>query len=125
MVREDKHPVQVAIPSTRTLQEVSPMALREQQVQVALVHDPRQGFLVAFNPKWRRYAFPMRKPRPSDGKPSTTAVRALSEGVGFPLRRGRGRPLDYLGAFGYSGRSNEFTLYSYRVFGINPGQPLP
>jgi hypothetical protein len=99
--------------------------MREQAVITAAVYDSSKGFLVGFNEKWRAYAFPMQKPRPTDVKPESAAVRALAEMVGQPLASARAKSLEHVGVFGYSERTGEETLYRYSVFEVDPGQSLP
>jgi hypothetical protein len=98
--------------------------LRTQPVLVAVVYQPGAGFLVVFNEKWKGYAFPMRKPRPTDAGDAFTACQALREAVGRDLPGAVARPLEPLEHRGPSGRTGRMTLYRYQAFEVEPGEPL-
>jgi hypothetical protein len=97
---------------------------RQQQVLVAVVFDPQQGFFVSFNDKWGGYAFPMRKPRSNEEK-DVTVLGALREAVQRPLPRAVARPLEFLEYRRNSGRTGKDTWYFYQAYEIEPGEPLP
>ncbi len=98
--------------------------LRHKTVAVAVIYDPNHGFLLWNNPRWGGYAFPMRHLEPGD-QPEQAALDALAD-RDFPLSlpNATARPLECLGAFGYSEGVHVDTYYDYHVIEIDPGQPL-
>ncbi len=101
--------------------------MRKMQVAAAVVADPAgpaQRFLLAYNPKWKGYAFPMRDFHPDADPPQREAITALEADLGLRLPAARADETDYLGHFGVSGRSGEDTLYEYWAVAVDPGQPL-
>ncbi len=98
--------------------------LRHKTVAVAMIYDPNHGFLLWNNPRWGGYAFPMRHLEPGD-QPEQAALNALAD-RDFPLSlpNATARPLECLGAFGYSEAVHVDTYYDYHVIEIDPGQPL-
>jgi hypothetical protein len=98
--------------------------LRHKTVAVAVIYDPNHGFLLWNNPRWGGYAFPMRHLEPGD-RPEQAALGAVAE-RDFPLSlpNAAARPLECLGAFGYSEGVRVDTYYDYHVIEVDPGQTL-
>ena len=98
--------------------------LRAKQVVVAIVQDAQGRFLVAFNPKWSGYAFPMKDLDEGAVVLGSAAIAAVEGDLGCRLPQAQAEELEYLGRCGRSGRSGEDTEYEYWLFAVDPGRPL-
>lgn len=81
---------------------------------------PEVGFLLAFNPKWKGYAFPSRRIRDTDASPAFAALEAFRDAVGLPQRGATAEPLFYSEVKRESQRTGQLTNYRYHVFQIQP-----
>jgi 8-oxo-dGTP pyrophosphatase MutT (NUDIX family) len=98
--------------------------MREKRVVVAVVQDEQGRFLVAYNPKWGRYTFPMKDLDGSADVLGSVAIRALEADLACKLPDAKADELEYLGRFGPSGRTGDETEYEYWLYAVDPGQPL-
>lgn len=91
---------------------------------VAVAFDPDHGFFLSFNPRWKGYAFPMRKvAAEDDALMSAAALDALREAAELPLAGASAKPLTYLRVQGVSGRTGARTVYRMHVYEVD--MPLP
>jgi 8-oxo-dGTP pyrophosphatase MutT (NUDIX family) len=98
--------------------------MREKKVVVAIVQDAQGRFLVAFNPKWHGYSFPMTDVEDAGDVLGAVAIRAVESDLGCKLPHARAEELEYLGLVGRSGSTGEDTLYEHWLYAVDLGQPL-
>jgi hypothetical protein len=100
--------------------------IRMQTVAVALVKDPRQRFFLIRNPRWRdQYTLPMKRICSRGRREDLLAVETVEDDLGIVLSHARAKLRFSVNKFGRSGRTGEETIYTYRVYEVNPCRPLP
>jgi hypothetical protein len=94
--------------------------VRQKTVAVAVIYDKSaDGYLLWNNPRWRAYAFPMKRFDPDACvSPEIVALQAVQEVL--PLPGATAEPLDRVGSSLFSEGVHEYTFYDYLVYGIHP-----
>jgi hypothetical protein len=104
------------------------------RVAVAVVARPGPRFLVAYNPRWGGYSFPMRKirvgltndPQRDRRIAADTARDALVDALGAELGQSEpGRWLDRIRVEGVSGRDGRRRVYDYDIVEVRPRGDIP